>query len=427
MTRVAVTCGMAVAMLGLLPTPLGAQTKKEPKFRGKTAAQWLERLTSGKEDERQEALGAIGQLGQPAKQAAAPVLIEMLEDRDPAFRGFAAYGLGRLGPDARDAVPALIEALKDEERVDWGQIDGHLKVRDRAIEALAAIGPAVAPAIPALKNLYDKAPPKDGKEAYRLTRSLIDTFGCLGPKAAPILMDIFAKSDQAWVCENVCLALANLGPQAKAIVPQLAKALPGKGLWCRAEGARALWQIDKHPPAIAMLAAVVEEYATASPEPDWYRAHQGQFDLPAGLRNLSSLCNYLADIGPDAKQSVPSLTKLLANEQREIRLQAAWALWKIARHKDSLAELEKCLIYTLNANDPLYKSSMHIDTRIVWWLGEIGPEAKAAIPTLLKARELATSDEPRAPFSASETRPTLRDQINETIRKIDPEKAGKTP
>ncbi len=53
--------------------------------------------------------------------------------------------LGRFGPKAAEAVPALIEALADEHR--W--------LRIASAEALGKIGPAAAFAIPALTAVQD--------------------------------------------------------------------------------------------------------------------------------------------------------------------------------------------------------------------------------------------------------------------------------
>lgn len=41
--------------------------------------------------------------------------IEALRDVDPFVRATAAFALGRMGPAARDAIPALVEALRDED------------------------------------------------------------------------------------------------------------------------------------------------------------------------------------------------------------------------------------------------------------------------------------------------------------------------
>jgi HEAT repeat protein len=52
------------------------------------------------------------------------------EDKDPNMRYWAAESLGKFGPEARSAVPDLIEALKDESKM----------VRMGAAYALGEIG-----------------------------------------------------------------------------------------------------------------------------------------------------------------------------------------------------------------------------------------------------------------------------------------------
>src|SRR5262249_6813386 len=64
------------------------------------------------------------------------------EDKDPKMRYWAAESLGHFGPEARDAVPDLIAALKDEDRT----------VRMGAGYALAEIGPDASDAVPALQE-----------------------------------------------------------------------------------------------------------------------------------------------------------------------------------------------------------------------------------------------------------------------------------
>jgi HEAT repeat protein len=60
---------------------------------------------------RSGAASVLGEIG-PAAKDAVPDLIEALKDRD--MRPIAVGALGRIGPAAKDAVPALIEALKDQ-------------------------------------------------------------------------------------------------------------------------------------------------------------------------------------------------------------------------------------------------------------------------------------------------------------------------
>jgi hypothetical protein len=71
--------------------------------------------------------------------AALPVLIELLRDRDPVLRRYAADCLGDLGPKARAAVPALLRALRDQEKGGF-----FCTVSEAAADALKQIDPETA-------------------------------------------------------------------------------------------------------------------------------------------------------------------------------------------------------------------------------------------------------------------------------------------
>jgi HEAT repeat protein len=45
-----------------------------------------------------------------------PALIEALQDENPEVRMFVAVSLGILGPDAKAAVPDLVEMLEDKDK-----------------------------------------------------------------------------------------------------------------------------------------------------------------------------------------------------------------------------------------------------------------------------------------------------------------------
>jgi len=76
-----------------------------------------------------------------------PSLVKTLKGDDPFARLSALTTLGRFGPMAKSAVPALIAALDDE----------LVAVCERAVLALAQIGPAARDAIPALRALPEEA------------------------------------------------------------------------------------------------------------------------------------------------------------------------------------------------------------------------------------------------------------------------------
>jgi hypothetical protein len=86
--------------------------------------------------ERLHALQELGSIG-PAAADAVPALVEALKDQNQDVRGWAVHGLSRIGPAA---MPGLVEALKNQ---DAG-------VSGTAARALGRIGPAAADAVPAL-------------------------------------------------------------------------------------------------------------------------------------------------------------------------------------------------------------------------------------------------------------------------------------
>jgi len=72
-----------------------------------------------------------------------PTLLTALDDGDNNVRAWSAQAIGGIGPDAVDAVPALIRLLKNYR--DEGS-------RNSACIALRGIGPAAKEALPALDN-----------------------------------------------------------------------------------------------------------------------------------------------------------------------------------------------------------------------------------------------------------------------------------
>lgn len=100
-------------------------------------------LKAGETERRRSAATELGKMG-PAAQAALPALIEAVGKRgeDSEVRRLAAAAVGSMGPYARDAVPTLIEVLNDRKEVP--------DVGASAIVALGQIGPGAKEAIPAL-------------------------------------------------------------------------------------------------------------------------------------------------------------------------------------------------------------------------------------------------------------------------------------
>ena len=83
---------------------------------------------------------ALSRIGRPA----VPALIKALQGEDPELRIYAVWTLRDMEDEAEAAVPALISALDDP------------SIGPSAMGALVQIGPAAAPAIPALEAKFKR-------------------------------------------------------------------------------------------------------------------------------------------------------------------------------------------------------------------------------------------------------------------------------
>jgi HEAT repeat protein len=109
-----------------------------------------DRLVSLDETTRQEAIGDLRKLDDPAKSRLVRALLLSLVGKEPSERRYAAEALGRLGPLAWEAVPALTAALGNDDDI----------LRFYAAATLKKIGTPAA-----LKALETKAARGVGKTA----------------------------------------------------------------------------------------------------------------------------------------------------------------------------------------------------------------------------------------------------------------------
>src|SRR5262249_53695282 len=108
MLRISLAIWLVVALA------MNVYAQGEAKYEGKTVKEWVALLKHKDSFERQNAAYALGQMKIQAKEAV-PALIEALKDDKAAHvRAEVADALGRLGYSARDAMPALIEATRKD-------------------------------------------------------------------------------------------------------------------------------------------------------------------------------------------------------------------------------------------------------------------------------------------------------------------------
>src|SRR5262249_4331019 len=126
--------------------------------------------------------------------AAVPPLIEALKDRNYYVRTGAARALGRMGLRARQAIPALIQALKVEE-----------VNRTFFAEALAAMGPEAKDAAPTLPETPDDKVATVRHAAARALGAIGRAAEPAKPALARLLTDPidFVQRDAATALESI--------------------------------------------------------------------------------------------------------------------------------------------------------------------------------------------------------------------------------
>ncbi len=166
-------------------------------------------------DDLQElAVAVIHKLGPKAKDAV-PALIDELKDPGADYRREVEFTLATIGPDAKGAVPALVKEMQE---------DSDPRVRHTACFALGKIGPAASDAVPALrKNL-------ESDDKFLKVASLWALLK-IEPNDQPIktlavkpLAEVLAQSDRELVRIEAARSLGDIGEMAKDAIPALEKA-----------------------------------------------------------------------------------------------------------------------------------------------------------------------------------------------------------
>ncbi len=211
----------------------------------------------------------------------------------------ATETLLELGPDERQALPALTTALSDSSR----------DVRLNAAEAVGTMGLDASSAIPALieaAKRRDSSGNAQAMAAWALAR--------MGPQArdaVPVLVELLSTHEQSIVRREAALTLAAIGEDAKTALPALRKALEDENGFGRVAAATALAKLGQDTTGIPLLVEALADQSVV------------------GTRVAADA---LADIGPLAKDAVPSLVGALHDPAPCARVAAARALWLIERN-----------------------------------------------------------------------------------------------
>ena len=262
-----------------------------------------------------EALVAIA----PESGEGVAALIVLL--KDPKFGEQAAIdALGRLGPAALPAVPALV-AVAQQPR------GANCVAAIRALMRTDADHPAILPALVARMEIEPlPVDPKDGVQLSELQDSVdvITLIGRLGLKALPavpgLVRKLEAKRDDEQPDETIAAAraLGRIGPAANAAVVPLARTLKV--------------DTDRSVQIAAARALSVMGQDASSAVPDLIEMLTEKVPGPYFAAEV------LGSIGPKAAAAVPALVDCLKGNDRSLALAAGLSILRVDPLKQGLVE-----------------------------------------------------------------------------------------
>jgi HEAT repeat protein len=262
------------------------------------------------------ALRMLGRMGPEAKAAVPDLLALMKREPDLGTRLELARTLGAIGPASREAVPALLELARDV-HVFWGreadELSDHEGGREKPTfsrplaltdadlrrEARRVLAGRSDSVVPALQELLDNLTTGLGEE-------VVQTLARLGAPAVPALVKALGDADPVYRV-TTAWALAEMGEKAGDAVPALREALKDREPEVRAHAARALWKADPElaRDAVPVLAAVLAE------------------DDPTARIQAART---LSEMGTEAGAAAPALKRSLRDREKYVRKWAALAL-----------------------------------------------------------------------------------------------------
>ena len=166
----------------------------------------IKQLQDDKLEVRLQAADALANLGPDAKEAIPALTAALKGDKEAKVRAYAAFALKKMGAEAKEAVPALTDALKDKDE----------EVRSVAADALGQLGADAKSAVPALAEALKD--PDSGPHAAQ-------ALGRIGPDAKDALPALTAALQDSAVRP---FAAQTIGSSARPACRLLTKALEDK-------------------------------------------------------------------------------------------------------------------------------------------------------------------------------------------------------
>jgi HEAT repeat protein len=387
-------------------------------------------------DTRYYAVWALGLLGPDARDKT-PDVIKLLRDADAHVRRKAIYSLGRIGP-AQDAVPALIRVFADDDpdlraaaedacaRFGKAAVPALIKAAESAerplrfhgILTLGRIGPDAGDALPVLTVLLNgkdqrlafeaaAALAKLGKQSlpaltaalnsdnHHLRHDAVEAIAKIEGREAIVALVDALKSPYADVRWRAAQGLGQQQVNDKLVIMSLAEALtkdPDAEVRSQSVHALARFGPNARPAAEALKGALADQhpqvrqlavYALFDAKLDAAVAVREHFKNPDVRVRVNVASAALARLDRDHPEAIEVLTAALEEKDGELRRQAAFSLAGAfhapGKTVDVLAEALK-------------NGKPRVREQAVDHLARLGEAAEKALPALTAALK---DEEPR--------------------------------
>lgn len=354
-----------------------------------------------------------------AGASAVPFLVDSLNE--PKSRYWASVVLAEIGPEAADAVPALLAIAEDAE--------GEPEERMQAILALAAVGEAAAAAGESLAGLA-------GNETGPVQFAAVYACGMLRATGASEALENIAAEGTPFLSGIATWGLARIHPDDAGRIAQafdrLTAALQDENPAVRQASVTGLSDLEdeltdeQRTDLATSLTTMIQDPAGSVREAAAAAlVRLGSDAVPALVGLLGQDVNtqrlaleLLSTIGPDAAAGFgPALDTFLASDDELVQADAAFVLGAMARGSDAIdaeaAEKAISAMTELVANDA---TPAEVRYTAVYALGKFGPKASAAAESL---RSLAQSDDVLlatvAAWAGLKVEPENREQYEQAI------------
>lgn len=291
----------AIILLFTISLAVRAESKEEPKFEGKHLSEWLRALKDPDSATRYHALEAVFRMGADAKEAL-PAVREILKDPMHRMRFGAVVVLGRFGAEG---IALVLDATGHE---DLDQA-ARLGLRPVGAEAVA----------PLQRFLSDSSPHRRAAAAAAL--------GWVGPgarEALPALHHALEDAD-GLVRVQAAGAIQAIDPANSTALAPLLDGLRNKDETVRRQAAELLGAVSGKESVSALRAALKDSAVSVSVSAAAALCRlergQGKEFLPLLIEGLKGT-NYrafqnaaqaLTIVGPEAKTALPALLDTLKN------------------------------------------------------------------------------------------------------------------